>query len=85
MAKALVMKVRIPGLGVSHEFLVPDEMPIRRVLHLLLRILHNEYPDAKCHDASTAGLLQASTGLALDKECTLEQLGIDDGDTFILL
>lgn len=85
MAKALVMKVRIPGLSASHEFLVPDEMPIHRVLHLMLRILHNEYPDVKCHDASQANLLQAATGLALDKDCTLAQLGIDDGETFILL
>ncbi len=85
MAKTLALKVKVPGLSVSHDFLVPADMVIHKVNALIIKLLQSEYPSAMHHSANTPTLLQASSGLALDRNCTLEQLGVLDGDTFILL
>ncbi len=60
-------------------------MVIHKITMLIMRILHDEYPDASSAAASAPTLMQASSGLALDRNCTPEQIGILDGDTFILL
>jgi len=85
MAKTLSMKVKVPGLSVSHDFLVPADMVVHKVIALIIKILRNEYPGVPHNNSSVPTLLQASSGLALDRNCTLEQIGILDGDTFILL
>lgn len=85
MAKTLSMKVRIPGLSATHDFLVPEDMVVQKAIALILRILRDEYPGVSSHSAAAPTLLQASTGLALDRNCTFGQIGILDGDTFILL
>ena len=85
MAKTLSMKVKVPGLSVSHDFLVPADMVIQKVIALIIKVLRNEYPGVTHNNSSVPTLLQASSGLALDRNCTLEQIGILDGDTFILL
>lgn len=85
MVKTLSMKVRVPGLGVSHDFLVPADLVIHKVIALIISILRDEYPEAAHNNRAVPMLLQASSGLALDRSCTLEQMGILDGDTFILL
>lgn len=85
MAKTLSIKVKIPGLSVSHDFLVPADMVVHKIIALMNKLLHNEYPGAASGAVSASTLLQASSGLALDRNCTLAQAGILDGDTFILL
>lgn len=85
MAKTLAVKVKVPGLSVSHDFLVPADMVVYKVITLIIKILRNEYPDVAHNSMSVPTLLQASSGYALDRNCTLEQIGILNGDTFILL
>lgn len=85
MAKTISIKVKVPGLNVSHDFIVPADMVVHRMILLIVRILHSEYPGAAQNTTATPTLLQASSGLAADRNSTFEQLGIPDGDTFILL
>lgn len=85
MAKTLSIKVKAPGLSVTHDFLVPADMIVRKAVRMITRILQSEYPGAAHSSVSEPMLLQASSGLALDGDSTLEQNGIVDGDAFILL
>lgn len=85
MAKIRLIKVKVPGLNVEHEFLVPGDMQIRKVTELLVQLLRGEYPKVQMQPSTKAELLQASSGLALELDSTLNKSGIGDGDTFILL
>lgn len=85
MAKIRLIKVKVPGLNVEHEFLVPGDMQISKVTELLAQLLRSEYPKVRVDASAAAELLQASSGLALEPKGTLNKSGIGDGDTFILM
>lgn len=77
------LTVRVPALGGTYAFLVPDHMPVREVQQLMVRILVSEY------GVSAGGgecvLFDQEDGAALRPECSLAQLGVVDGAKLLMM
>jgi len=79
----LSISVNIPAIGARHEFLIPGNMQIKKVIGLMVKILVSEYGVST--DTSDLMLFDNSDVKVLDMEYTLLQLGVSDGDTFTLI
>lgn len=75
--------VKIPALGNTYEFIIPNNMSIGNVQNLIIRILNSEYGISnKCTDVT---LFDMSDNTALRLECSCAQLGISDGAKLLLI
>ena len=74
--------VRLPALDSSYQFLVPDQMPVREIQLLMIRILRFEYG---IQEGGGAMLFDLDDGMVLRAECSFSQLGISDGAKLLLL
>lgn len=81
MAKRSVT-VRFPALDGSYRFLVPEQMPVREVQQLMVRIFSEEYG---IQTRGGATLFDLEDGAALRAECSFSQLGIQNGARLLLL
>ena len=85
MSEKMLVNVEIPGINMTHNFLVPNDMNIAKVTDLILKILEAEYQGVKYSKSENHVLIQNSTGAALSTKCSLSQLGIIDGERLILV
>lgn len=75
--------VQIPGLNEKKRFLIPDNMQIQEVIHLMLELIHEEYPDLSCEE-DRLNLFKGTTGEVLKKSDCLEKIEITEFDELIL-
>ncbi|MCI8308420.1 MAG: hypothetical protein HFH14_10285 [Lachnospiraceae bacterium] len=75
--------VRAPALHGSYDFIVPDNMAVRDVQNLMVKILESEYGVSGKSDDFM--LLDMSDGEVLRLECSFKQLGISDGARLMLV
>lgn len=75
--------VRMPALGGEYDFIVPNNMSIRDVQQLMIRILSSEYGIS---DRSTDVMLfDTEDHVALRLDCNFAQLGISDGAKLLMV
>ena len=75
--------VKIPALGSTYDFIVPNNMSIRNAQNLMIRILNSEYGIS---DKTTdVMLVDMNDQQALRLECSFAQLGISDGAKLLLI
>lgn len=75
--------VMIPALNHTYEFMVPNNMSVRDVQQLMIRILSSEYGIL---DKSTDVMLfDMEDGNVLRLECSFAQLGISDGAKLLMI
>lgn len=75
--------VKIPALGNTYNFIVPNSMSVRDAQNLMIRILNSEYGIS---DKNTDVMLfDMSDNTALRLECSFTQLGISDGAELLLI
>lgn len=75
--------VKIPALGSTYDFFVPNNMSIRNAQNLMIRILNSEYGIS---DVNTDVMLfDLNDNTALRLECSFAQLGISDGAKLLMI
>ena len=75
--------VKIPALGCTYDFIVPNNMSIRNAQNLMIRILNSEYGIS---DVNTDVMLfDLNDNAALRLECSFAQLGISDGAKLLMI
>lgn len=75
--------VKIPALGSTYDFIVPNNMSIKNAQNLMIRILNSEYGIS---DSNTDAMLYDMTdNTALRLECSFAQLGISDGAKLLMI
>lgn len=79
----VAVTVKIPALDNTYEFLVPNNMSVRSVLGLMVRILSSEYGISDNWDGLM--LFDMSDQTALPLECSFDQLGICDGAKLLMI
>lgn len=79
----IAVTVKVPALDNVYEFLVPNSMPVKSVLSLMVRILSSEYGISD--NSEGLMLFDMSDQAALPLECTFEQLGICDGAKLLMI
>jgi len=75
--------VKIPALGNTYNFIVPNSMSIRNAQNLMIRILNSEYGISD--KGTDVMLFDMSDNTALRLECSFAQLGISDGAKLLLI
>ncbi|MGM9583453.1 MAG: hypothetical protein ACI3WU_07030 [Phascolarctobacterium sp.] len=79
----LTVSIRIPALDVTHDFMVPSTMKIVDVRQLVVDILSSEYGVKKSDTDIT--FVDHKDGRHLSMDVNLDQLGIGDGASLIML
>lgn len=79
------VNVKIVGLNVEHNFLIPSEMCVADATDLIVQALCEEYPGVKNSLSNGYALIQASSCKVLHQACSLKQLGIVQGEKMILI
>lgn len=75
--------VKIPALGNTYDFIVPNNMSIRNAQNLIIRILNSEYGIS---DVNTDVMLfDLDDNATLRLECSFAQLGISDGAKLLMI
>lgn len=75
--------VKIPAVDGTYNFMVPDNMSVRDVQNLMLRILNSEYGISS--NNSNVMLFDLNDKRALRLDCNFSQLGIVDGAALLLV
>ena len=79
------LNVRVAGLNLEHNFLIPVGMSVADATELIVRALCDEYRGVKSTVSKSHALMQASSGRLLPPECSLRQLRIVRGEKMILI
>lgn len=79
----IAVTVKVPALDNVYEFLVPNSMPVKNVLSLMVRILSSEYGISD--NSEGLMLFDMSDQAVLSLECTFKQLGICDGAKLLMI
>lgn len=82
MGKAVVT-IKIPALGLTSDFGIPDTMLVQDVQQLIIKILSSEYGISDSGQEVT--LMDMNDGLALPQDTSFNQLGISDGARLLLI
>ncbi len=77
------VSIQIPALGGTYEFIIPNNMSIRHVQQLIIRILASEY--GILGNFEDLVLFDKSDALALNLDCSFMQLGIYDGAVLVFM
>ena len=85
MVDKISVNVKIIGLNVEHNFLVPNEMSVADATALIVQALCEEYAGVKNALSSKHMLMQASSGKVLNPSNSLKQLGVVPGEKMILI
>ena len=85
MSEKLSVNVEILGLNISHNFLVPDDMSVQKVINLMIRTLEDEHPGTADGKKNMHMLLQSDSGKALIPNCSMCQQGIVNGEKLLLV
>lgn len=83
MMDTVNINVKIPALGDTYEFIVPQNMPVSDVQFLMIKILNVEY--GLSEDIANCVLFDIKDNKSLKWEYTFSQLGITDGANLILV
>lgn len=75
--------VKIPALGSTYDFIVPNNMSIGNAQDLMIRILSSEYGISD--KSNNVMLFDMNDNTALRSECSFAQLGISDGAKLLLI
>lgn len=75
--------VKIPALGSTYDFIVPNNMSIRNAQNLMIRILNSEYGISDTN--ANVMLYDLSDNTALRLECSFAQLGISNGAKLLMV
>lgn len=75
--------VKIPALGNTYDFIVPDNMSVRNAQNLMIRILSSEYGISD--NSNEVMLFDMGDNKALRLECSFAQLGISDGAKLLMI
>lgn len=84
MAQTLSIYVMVPGIAERHNFVVPKEMSVGRMIPLITKILKEEYPGIDDVSQSHA-LLRREDAQVLNPGLSLYQLGVVNGQELILV
>ncbi|MBR4357541.1 MAG: hypothetical protein IKQ00_06410 [Butyrivibrio sp.] len=85
MSEKMSVNIEVLGINTSHNYLVPNDMGISKIILLVIQTLKEEYPEAQCDSQTGHMLIQESTGRALVQNCSLKQLGIVNGEKLLLV
>ncbi len=85
MVDKISINVLVSSINVEHNFLVPHDMSIRHATQLILQSLREEYPGIRNTSSAGSLLMQHASGKVLNPECSLQQLGIVQGEKFVLI
>lgn len=85
MSERLSINIDVPGINSSLNFIVPDDMVISKEIELIQKLISEEYSGVQSTRFSSHSLLNAKNGHALNVQCSLKQLGVTNGDRFLLL
>lgn len=85
MAEKISINIEIPGLNLFHNYFVPEDMNVSKMLELVIKTLSDEYFGTRTTNLKAHMLIQASTGLVVDNGCSLKQIDTADGEKFILI
>lgn len=80
MVEKISFRIRVIALNVEHNYLIPQQMNVTEAAELIKKTLMEEYPGIKQTDGVKGLLIQQSTGLVLDPNCSFQQLGIHQGE-----
>lgn len=75
--------VKIPALGGTYDFIVPNNMSIRDAQQLMIKILSSEYGIS--NKSTDVMLFNTEDNAALRLECSFAQLGISDGAKLLMV
>lgn len=79
----ITVSVRVPALGGTYDFVIPNSMSVRDALLLMLRILSSEYGVSE--NSSGVMLIDLADQNSLHMECSFDQLGISDGANLLMI
>lgn len=85
MNEKISINIEVLGVNEVHNYLVPINMSVSKVIVLILKTLKEEYPKVRCDNLKMHMLIQRNTGQALLQNCGLKQLGIVNGETLLLV
>ena len=80
MVEKISVHVRVSALNVEHNYLIPQHMCVTEAVELIHKTLLEEYPGIKQVNGVKGLLIQQSTGLMLNPNCSFKQLGIHQGE-----
>lgn len=80
----LSLNIHVPAVGMKLDFLVPQTMKINKVIELIVKILQEEYQGITCNYDGLV-LVDLSTNQALNPQFSCDQLGIENGNKFLLI
>jgi hypothetical protein len=84
MSEKLSINVKVVGLNVTHNFIVPDDMNSAKMLQLMAKTIQEEYPGAS-FDKERSHFLMHESGKVINSGCSLKQSGVVNGEKFILI
>lgn len=79
------INIKVVGLNVDHNFLIPREMSVHDAVDLIVKALCEEYPEVNNNMLDGHSLMQISSGRMLNQSCSFKQLGIVQGERMILI
>ena len=83
LLEKISVSVKVPALDYTYDFIVPNNMPVRNVQNLMLKILNSEYGISD--QIGDVMLFDTKDHMALRLECSFEQLRVSDGDKLLLM
>lgn len=75
--------VKVPALHNSYDFLVPENMPVKNVQKLMIKILESEYGISGSR--FDVRLFDTADGSMLGLEYSFTQLEVSDGAKLVLM
>lgn len=79
----IAVTVKVPALGNTYEFMVPDCMTVKNILELMVRIISSEF--GVSNKSNDIMLFDMSDKTALPPEFSFDQLGISDGAKLLMI
>lgn len=84
MTRKISLNIQVPGIGVKHEFLIPEGMNIQKVIELMSKTLCEEYNGMQA-DLHNLMLVDYEKNIILNPKYNFKQLGINNGSKLILM
>ena len=78
MIQKISISVRVPSVQKTHDFVLPENMSIKKVISLMSLTIADEYSSTS-KGSDTLMLIDQKDNTVLNKECSLKQLGIKNG------
>lgn len=81
--KKIVIGVWVPAIGRKHDFIVPNTLGIAKIIDLMCMTLKDEY--GVCFKPQQVMLMNQEDQTVLNRDCSMKQLGVQNGSQFILM